>query len=184
MTIGYASGQTQQNVPTGTIQMYAGSTAPTGWLVCNGDAISRSSYASLFEICSTTYGVGDGSTTFNVPDMRAAAPVGVGTSSGFTEDETVALGDKDNDQGQGHKHTINTGGAHVHSGILNPFGPGGVTFPGFGSNWQPIDTHSATHTHPSSEFSATLATDTTNGTPRTGSVTHGKRIGLNFIIKT
>jgi len=172
MTIGYASGQTQQNVPTGTIQMYAGSTAPTGWLVCNGDAISRSSYASLFEICSTTYGVGDGSTTFNIPDMRAAAPVGVGTSSGYTEEETVALGDKDNDQFQGHWHNVFDRYSFFADVLNISYSAGGTGFYKRGS---------------SGVLRAdTAEEDTANsyGAPRTGSVTHGKRIGLNFIIKT
>ena len=66
----------------GIIQMYAGASAPTGWLLCDGSAISRTTYATLFGVISTTYGAGDASTTFNVPDMRGRIPAGVGTGTG------------------------------------------------------------------------------------------------------
>lgn len=55
--------------PTGTILPYGGSTAPSGFLLCNGGAISRTTYARLFSVIGTTYGVGDGSTTFNLPNL-------------------------------------------------------------------------------------------------------------------
>ncbi len=60
----------------GEVKIYAGLTAPTGWLLCYGQAISRTTYAALFAIISTTYGVGDGSTTFNVPDIRGRVVAG------------------------------------------------------------------------------------------------------------
>ena len=56
-------------VPTGVILPYGGSTAPTGWLLCNGGAISRTTYAKLYAVIGTTYGVGDGSTTYNLPNL-------------------------------------------------------------------------------------------------------------------
>lgn len=62
----------------GMIVAYAGSAAPTGWLLCDGTAVSRSTYAQLFSLISTTYGAGDGSTTFNVPDLRSSMPMGAG----------------------------------------------------------------------------------------------------------
>lgn len=68
--------------PSGSISMYAGASAPSGWLFCDGSAVSRATYANLFAVLSTTYGTGDGSTTFNVPDMRGRIPVGVGTGTG------------------------------------------------------------------------------------------------------
>lgn len=64
-----------QNVP-GAIQIWPGSTAPAGWLLCNGQAISRATYANLFGVLGSTYGQGDGSTTFNVPDLTGRVPVG------------------------------------------------------------------------------------------------------------
>jgi microcystin-dependent protein len=65
-------------VPAGTILEYGGTSAPTGYLGCDGAAVSRSTYATLFTAISTTWGVGDGSTTFNVPDFRRRVPVGSG----------------------------------------------------------------------------------------------------------
>src|SRR5690606_17924783 len=65
-----------QLVPIGTVVDYAGSTAPTGWLFCAGQAVSRSTYAALFSVIGTTYGVGDGSTTFNLPDLRGRVTAG------------------------------------------------------------------------------------------------------------
>lgn len=68
----------------GIIQMFAGATPPTGWLVCDGSAISRTTYATLFAAIGTTWGSGDGSTTFNIPDLRGRAPIGAGTGSDLT----------------------------------------------------------------------------------------------------
>lgn len=65
---------------TGSITMYAGATAPNGWLICDGSAISRTDYADLFNVIGTTYGSGDGSTTFNIPDLQGRVPVGYKSS--------------------------------------------------------------------------------------------------------
>lgn len=64
------------SVPVGSVVDFAGSTAPPGWLLCYGQAVSRTTYAALFAALSTTYGVGDGSTTFNVPDARGRVVAG------------------------------------------------------------------------------------------------------------
>jgi microcystin-dependent protein len=61
---------------TGTVLDFAGSTAPTGWLLCYGQAVSRTDYAPLFAAIGTTYGAGDGSTTFNLPDCRGRVHAG------------------------------------------------------------------------------------------------------------
>jgi microcystin-dependent protein len=63
-------------VPTGVVVPYAGTSAPAGYLLCFGQAISRTTFAALFAVCSTTYGAGDGSTTFNVPDLRGIVVAG------------------------------------------------------------------------------------------------------------
>lgn len=55
--------------PVGSVQAYAGSTTPDGWLLCDGSAVSRTDYASLFDVIGTTYGAGDGTDTFNLPDL-------------------------------------------------------------------------------------------------------------------
>lgn len=77
-----------QILPVGTVQHYVGNADPLGgyWLICDGRAVSRTTYAALFTLISTTYGVGDGSTTFNLPNAAAsfiAAP-GTGFSLGTT----------------------------------------------------------------------------------------------------
>ena len=85
--------------PTGAIFMWGTSSAPTGHLLCNGSAVSRTTYSTLYSVLSTTFGVGDGSTTFNLPNFNGSMPIGatgstsssfVGTISGTTL--TVASG--------------------------------------------------------------------------------------------
>jgi microcystin-dependent protein len=71
-------------IPTGSMQMFAAAAAPTGWVLCDGSAINRTTYSALFAVIGTTFGAGNGTTTFNVPDMRGRAPIGVGTGSGLT----------------------------------------------------------------------------------------------------
>jgi microcystin-dependent protein len=66
----------QRLVPSGTVLPFAGTTAPIGFLLCSGQAVSRSTYSDLFAAIGTTYGAGDGSTTFNVPDLRGRVPAG------------------------------------------------------------------------------------------------------------
>lgn len=69
-------------VPVGTVLPYAGSAAPNSlYLLCDGSAVSRTTYAALFALIGTTYGVGDGSTTFNLPDLRGRVPVGKGSNA-------------------------------------------------------------------------------------------------------
>ncbi len=67
-------------VPSGTIVAFGNTTAPTGWLACNDAAISRSTYARLFATIGTSFGVGDGSSNFNVPDLRDRVPLGYGSN--------------------------------------------------------------------------------------------------------
>lgn len=64
----------------GIILPYSGSTAPGGFILCDGSAISRTTYSILFSVIGTTYGVGDGSTTFNIPDLRQRFPLGKAAS--------------------------------------------------------------------------------------------------------
>lgn len=78
-TKGYVDGLT--GAPAGVIMAFAGAAAPTGFLTCNGSAVSRTTYATLFAAIGTTWGSGDGSTTFNVPDLRGAFLRGSGTSA-------------------------------------------------------------------------------------------------------
>jgi len=70
------------NMPVGATIPFAGGAIPAGWLLCDGQAVSRTTYATLFGVIGTTFGVGDGSTTFNVPDMRQRVARGIGTGQG------------------------------------------------------------------------------------------------------
>jgi len=69
--------------PVGTVVDFAGSSAPTGWLLCDGSAVSRTTYANLFSVIGTTYGAGDGSTTFNLPDCTGKVTVAKSTDTEF-----------------------------------------------------------------------------------------------------
>jgi len=74
--------------PSGSISLYGGAAAPTGWLLCDGAAVSRTTYSELYAVVGTTYGSGDGSTTFNVPNLKGKVPVGLDT--GDTDFATLA----------------------------------------------------------------------------------------------
>jgi microcystin-dependent protein len=71
-----------RGVPAGALSPFAGDTTPSGWLLCHGQAVSRTSFAGLFAALGTIYGIGDGSTTFNIPDMRGFVPAGRGNMGG------------------------------------------------------------------------------------------------------
>lgn len=113
-------------LPIGAITQFSGSVAPTNWLICNGQAISRTTYSELFSVIGTTYGEGDGSTTFNVPDFSSRVPQGIGEGTdenGVTKNTTLG-------QTYGeykHKLTIDEMPTHSH-GLPNVFGnfTGGV----------------------------------------------------------
>ena len=99
-------------VPIGTILDFAAATAPTGYLVCDGSAVSRTTYAALFAVIGTTWGSGNGSTTFNVPDLRGRTAIGAGT--GTASDATAhALGS--NGGTETHKLTHAQSGVPAHS---------------------------------------------------------------------
>lgn len=70
-------------VPAGTMQMFAGNTIPAGWLLCDGSAVSRTDYAKLFSAIGTTWGAGDGSTTFNLPNSIGRFAEGAATSGSY-----------------------------------------------------------------------------------------------------
>lgn len=112
----------KKSYPAGSISMYAGSTAPTGYLLCDGSAVSRTTYADLFTAIGTTYGTGDGSTTFNVPNVKGKVPVG--RDSADTSFDTLGEtgGHK---QLQAHTHSVSqTNHSHSQFVSANP-GSGG-----------------------------------------------------------
>jgi microcystin-dependent protein len=78
-------------VPAGSIIAWSGSSAPSGWVLCDGTAISRTTYAALFAVAGTSYGVGDGSTTFNVPDLQDRLPLGKGSNNGTLGTQTGSM---------------------------------------------------------------------------------------------
>ena len=71
-------------IPVGVVLPYAGQNPPDGWLDCDGAAVSRTTYAKLFIILGTAFGTGDGSSTFNLPDMRGKTPMGADTMNSTT----------------------------------------------------------------------------------------------------
>lgn len=109
-------------VPPGSLLMFAGSTAPTGYLVCDGSAISRTIYDVLFAAIGTTWGAGNGTTTFNLPDLRGRGPLGAGTGTGLTArtlgasggTETVTLTSAEMPS---HTHTSNATGGQGNYGL-------------------------------------------------------------------
>lgn len=80
-SVGDANNKAVPVMPVGCVIPFAGAAAPTGWLLCQGQAISRTTYAQLFSVIGTTYGSGDGKTTFNLPDMRGRVAVGSDANS-------------------------------------------------------------------------------------------------------
>jgi microcystin-dependent protein len=93
--------------PAGTVIFYAANTAPSGYLKANGANVSRTTYAALFAAIGTTFGVGDGSTTFTLPDMRGEFPRGWDDGRGV--DSGRVFGSAQTDAMQGHRHQASTG---------------------------------------------------------------------------
>lgn len=109
-------------LPPGVVMPYTGVSVPSGWLDANGAAVSRTTYAELFAVVGTTYGAGDGSSTFNLPDMRGRTPVGSGQGVGLTNRTLgTAFGAEAVTFSQGNlpnvtlNATTSTGGGHLHS---------------------------------------------------------------------
>lgn len=166
-------------VPVGVIYPFGGSNekVPDGYLPCDGRAVSRTQYSALFNVIGTAFGNGDNVSTFNVPDMRECVPVGIGTrSSGVAAHDTYDLGQFKDDQFKSHSHGAEiTGGEHGHwvrTVIEGPYfptvAPGGhAYFPT--NNYEPSSVEGHTHG----------ITINNNG----GKTTHGKQVGVNYIIK-
>ena len=149
-------------IEIGAIYGSARSSTPSGYLLCDGSAVSRTTYDRLFTTIGTSYGVGNGSTTFNIPDMRGAVPRGAGISSGYTQNVTITLGTKDNDTMQGHHHDFR----FYHGSAF--YGAGGY--------------HDNVNSTNSTQVLGPIS-DGTNGTPRTTNETKMKNVGVNFFIK-
>jgi len=158
-------------LPPGMMLPFGNTTAPDGFLSCDGSAISRTTYAALFDAVGTTWGSGDGSTTFNVPDLRGAFVRGTGSHGSETMADGNAfagpsVGSFEDDQMQGHHHQTE-----------RPSGSGSNTGPDtIGTLGASIDT-----TIISVEEAIT---DGTNGPPRTGDETRPFSAGVLWVIKT
>jgi microcystin-dependent protein len=128
-------------VPPGTVVDFAGTAAPDGWLLCFGQAVSRSTYAALFAKIGTAHGVGNGTTTFNLPDLRGRVTAGKDNMGGTSANRLTALsgglnGDNLGEAGGAESHTLlvaqlpshnhgvgtlatSSAGAHVHAVAFN-----------------------------------------------------------------
>ena len=160
-------GATIDSIPSGMIAPFGMSSAPTGWLVCDGSAVSRSTYSALFSAISTTWGTGDGSSTFNIPDLKGAYLRGVGTSTVFTQNQAITLAETLSDQFQAHEHSYTYWGFQLSTGYAA------------GRNYVLND---------QSTMNATITTHNgalvsgSNGTPRTGNETRPNTRGVQYLI--
>lgn len=175
-------------VPSGALMPYAGSSAPTGWLLAAGQAVSRTTYAALFAAVGTTYGNGDGSTTFNLPDLRGRSAFGRDDMNGTAVNRITnavsgitgtTLGATGGDQNlaththtvtdPGHGHTVNDPG-HTHTVV----DPGHVHAPASGTNfWGNNGTGSPTGQPTGGGFNSTGSTtaSATTGISNTANTT-------------
>jgi microcystin-dependent protein len=122
-----ATGITTGGVPAGAVMAFAMNSAPSGWLAADGTAVSRSTYARLFAAVGTTHGVGNGSTTFNLPDLRGYFVRGSGTNSDGTAAGTFGV--KQADDLKSHTHTYSDAGVSQTglAGGPTPFANTGTT---------------------------------------------------------
>jgi len=163
------------SVLTGSIQMWPTASAPTGYLLCAGAAVSRATYAALFAVIGTTFGVGDGSTTFNLPDYTGRSPLGANgsyalASTGGSADAVVVS----------HTHTAAvTDPGHSHSLTSNVAALAGGSSSGannsYNLNFPGVTTNSAT--------TGITVTPSTTGVSGTNANLQ-PYLAINFIIKT
>ena len=101
-----------ESIPAGVVVPYISETEPSGWLKCDGSAVSRTTYSDLFAVIGTSFGTGDGSTTFNLPDLQGRTIVGSGSGSGLTSRTLAASGGAETDS---HTLTLDEIPAHTHT---------------------------------------------------------------------
>jgi microcystin-dependent protein len=119
-------------MPAGAVQLFAMNAVPTGWLECNGAAISRTTYANLFAVIGTTYGAGDGSITFNIPDLRGEFVRGFDNGRGI--DPGRALGSNQGQANQAHNHSVSVSNpSHAHA-VSDPGHAHSINDPGHNHN--------------------------------------------------
>jgi len=113
---------------SGMVISWPAASAPTGWLICNGAAVSRTTYAALFAVIGSTWGSGDGSTTFNLPDARGRTIIGAGTGPGLTARTLATLLGEET-----HTPIIAEMAAHTHNYPVGGY-DGGTELRGYSSN--------------------------------------------------
>jgi len=174
---------------TGEVKAVAFSTVPSGWLECNGAAVSRTTYSALFSAIGTNFGEGDGSTTFNLPDLRGKFVRGYDNGAGNDPDAASRtaqdtggntgddIGSVQDDAMQGHKHRYNfyDAASPVYMSPTGYYGDRDFNGVGIGSN-----TKNATN----DVIIDIPIEDGTNGTPRTSGETRPVNVSLMYIIKT
>jgi microcystin-dependent protein len=168
-------------IPTGTVQSFAGVTVPDGWLLCDGSAVSRTTYSALFEVISTLHGEGDATTTFHLPDyrgrfLRGADNMGTGAAGRDPGGRTNAnaggnvdgVGSVQADAMQGHYHNVgpytNTTSTSNNQSIPKWSALGGVTTSSTG-------------------VASIVRTDGVNGTPRTSGESRPQNSNVSWVIK-
>ena len=192
-----AGGTLYADAPIGTISPFGGSAIPSGYLLCNGQAVSRTNYAELFAVIGTAFGKGDESTTFNVPDLREATTKGVGLNAKGAyhyDNDGIALGEFVDDRIKLHAHNVyvrDTGHYHgTDSGSSLPSPNNlGITKNSNGVGWgaNPV-AGTASNTQ---SISANIQVSSTanfgsidNATTTKGYATNEvKAVGVNYIIK-
>jgi microcystin-dependent protein len=155
---------------------FAGASAPSGWLLCFGQNVSRSQYGELFAVLGTTYGSGDGSTTFGLPDLRGRVVAGVDNMGGtaasrLTSTTITGGGDAVGEVGGGQTHTLTEAQIPAHTHVLN-------------SNRAPIDGAFGAYRWGQSTQASTAVNPTTTSTG--GGEAHNNvqpTMVLNYIIK-
>jgi microcystin-dependent protein len=133
--------------PTGSVIPFAGTAQPAGWLLCFGQAVLRTEYAALFTAIGTTYGTGDGSTTFNVPDLRGRVVAGQddmgGTSANRLTNQTGGVdGDTLGATGGAETHTLTTAQMPAHTHTYVSSAAAGSATVGAGGNFGSANTGS------------------------------------------
>ncbi len=108
------------NAPTGAMLMWPANTPPTDWLLCYGQAVSRTTYANLFNVIGTTFGAGDGTTTFNLPDLRGRFPLGQDDMGGTSANRvTGTAADSIGGNSGAENHTLTTSQLPAHNHAEN-----------------------------------------------------------------
>jgi microcystin-dependent protein len=178
--------QSGNSLPPGTYIQYAGTTAPSGFLACNGAAVSRTTYAQLFAVIGTTYGAGDGSTTFNLPDCRGLVFVGAGAHGTMTRANGTAynggsVGATRNDQFQSWQlgsNNDNSGSGRTVYAYAAEYGRASSSYDNIAHT-----TVQAGIGSPGSASRFRAFSDGTNGTPRAGDETRPAEIAVLVCIK-